>query len=55
MSNIFVHTFKRYPISSWLAVGGAAFLWKTSFISTVYSTHYATWEQERINEKHNVK
>ena len=47
MVNSFTQLVFRYPITSWLAVGGAAWYWKASFISTVYSSRYANFKEER--------
>jgi len=54
MSNIFVQTFKRYPVTCWFALGGAAYIWKASLVQTLYQKKYYDWDQERIRELGNV-
>ena len=55
MANIFTQTFIRYPIASWLAVGGFAYLWKASLIHTLYTREFYQLEESRVKELRNVQ
>ena len=41
MSNLFVSAVKKYPVTSWAAVGALAYVWKASMVVSAYDRGFA--------------